>query len=85
MDRGDLDKLISGDLYMKYYRSQEYFDKGGWRGTQKMDGGGALMNQGIHGIDLLRYVMGPVKTVFGYTKTLSRKIEVEDTAGVTPD
>ena len=45
-----------------------------------MDGGGALMNQGIHGIDLLQYVMGPVKSVFAYTRTLARKIEVEDTA-----
>lgn len=38
------------------------------------------MNQGIHGIDLLQYVMGPVKSVFGYARTLARKIEVEDTA-----
>jgi len=45
-----------------------------------MDGGGALMNQGIHGIDLLRSVMGPVKSVTALTRTLSRKIEVEDTA-----
>lgn len=80
VDSGALGKLISGDIYMKYYRSQEYYDKGGWRGTWKMDGGGALMNQGIHGVDLLQYVMGPVKTVFGRTKTLVRKIEVEDTA-----
>ena len=80
VERGELGKLISGDIYMKYYRSQEYYDKGGWRGTWKMDGGGALMNQGIHGIDLLQYVMGPVKSVFAYTRTLARKIEVEDTA-----
>lgn len=78
--KGMLGKLVSGDIYMKFYRSQEYYDKGGWRGTWKMDGGGALMNQGIHGIDLLQYVMGDVKSVFGHAKTLARDIEVEDTA-----
>jgi len=80
VESGLLGKLVTGDIYMKFYRSQEYYDKGGWRGTWKMDGGGALMNQGIHGIDLLQYVMGPVKSVFAYTRTLARKIEVEDTA-----
>ena len=80
VDGGLLGKLITGDIYMKFYRSQEYYNKGGWRGTWKMDGGGALMNQGIHGIDLLQYVMGSVKSVFAYTRTLARKIEVEDTA-----
>ncbi len=80
VEQGLLGKLIMGDIYMKFYRSQEYYDKGGWRGTWKMDGGGALMNQGIHGIDLLQYIMGPVKSVYAHTKTLARKIEVEDTA-----
>lgn len=80
VDSGKLGRLVSGDIYMKYYRSQEYYDKGGWRGTWKMDGGGALMNQGIHGVDLLQYIMGPVKSVFAFTRTLARKIEVEDTA-----
>lgn len=74
-----LGKLVMGDIYMKYYRSQEYYDRGKWRGTWDMDGGGALMNQGIHGVDLLQYIMGPVKSVFAYTRTLARKIEVEDT------
>lgn len=78
--RGLLGRLVTGDIYMKYNRSQEYYDRSGWRGTWKMDGGGALMNQGIHGVDLLQYVMGRVKTVFGITRTLARKIEVEDTA-----
>jgi len=80
VDDGLLGRLVMGDVLMKFYRSQEYYDKGGWRGTWKMDGGGALMNQGIHGIDLLLYVMGPVKSVSAYTRTLVRKIEVEDTA-----
>jgi UDP-N-acetyl-2-amino-2-deoxyglucuronate dehydrogenase len=59
-----LGKLVLGDLYMKFFRSQEYYDSGNWRGTREMDGGGALMNQGIHGVDLIRYLMGPVKSVF---------------------
>ncbi len=80
VESGMMGRLISGDIYMKYYRSQEYYDNGGWRGTWKMDGGGALLNQGIHGVDLLQYIMGPVRSVFAYTRTLSRKIEVEDTA-----
>ena len=80
VDSGLLGRIVAGDIYMKFYRSQEYYDKGSWRGTWEMDGGGALMNQGIHGVDLLRYIMGPVKTITAHTRTLIRKIEVEDTA-----
>jgi len=80
VDKGLLGRLIMGNIYMKYYRSQEYYDSSSWRGTWKMDGGGALMNQGIHGIDLLQYIMGKVKSVFAYARTLARNIEVEDTA-----
>lgn len=79
LDRRDLGKLILGDCYMKYYRSQAYYDSAGWRGTWKYDGGGALMNQGIHMIDLLQWYMGPVAKIYGYARTLARKIEVEDT------
>lgn len=75
-----LGRLVMGDICMKFYRPQEYYDSSRWRGTWGMDGGGALMNQGIHGIDLLQYIMGPVKSVSAYIRTLSRKIEVEDTA-----
>lgn len=80
VDSGLLGKIVMGDIYMKFHRSQEYYDKGGWRGKWAMDGGGALMNQGIHGVDLLQYIMGPVESVFAYAGTLVRKIEVEDTA-----
>jgi len=80
IEEGRLGKIVHADLRMKFYRSQEYYDKGGWRGTWKMDGGGALMNQGIHGIDILRYLMGPVKSVSALARTLVRNIEVEDTA-----
>lgn len=79
LDAGALGRLLNADLHMKYYRSQEYYDSGGWRGTWAMDGGGALMNQGIHGVDLLLYLAGPAASVFGRAATLARRIEVEDT------
>ncbi len=82
VDQGRLGRLVMADLVMEYHRTQEYYDLGGWRGTWAMDGGGALMNQGIHGIDLLQYVMGPVKSVSARIATLVRRIEVEDTAAV---
>ncbi len=77
---GELGRVVTADLFMKYYRSQEYYDASKWRGTWELDGGGALMNQGIHGIDTLLYIMGPVKSVYGMARTLARNIEVEDTA-----
>ncbi len=76
---GLLGKLVCADIYMKYNRTQEYYDSSSWRGTKAIDGGGALMNQGIHGVDLLLYLAGEVKSVYTVSKTLARKIEVEDT------
>lgn len=73
-------KLSLCNLTMKYYRSAGYYSTSVWKGTKKFDGGGALMNQGIHGIDLLQYLVGAVKGVQGQIRTLSHKIEVEDTA-----
>ncbi|MDR7418184.1 MAG: Gfo/Idh/MocA family oxidoreductase [Armatimonadota bacterium] len=77
---GRLGRLLLADLSMKYFRSQAYYDSAGWRGTWAMDGGGALMNQGIHGIDLLLWLAGAPRTIYGYARTLARQIEVEDTA-----
>jgi UDP-N-acetyl-2-amino-2-deoxyglucuronate dehydrogenase len=65
---------------MKYYRSPEYYKSAGWRGTWELDGGGALMNQGVHGIDLLLWMAGDVESVVAQTDHLVRDIEVEDTA-----
>ena len=79
VNSGKLGKIILAELNMRYYRGVEYY-KGSWRGTKKMDGGGALMNQGIHGIDLIRYIMGPIKNVQSIVRTLEHNIEVEDTA-----
>jgi len=80
VEEGKLGRIVSADIYMKYYRSPEYYGASNWKGTWAMDGGGALMNQGIHGVDILLFIMGKVKSVFGYARTLARDIEVEDTA-----
>lgn len=80
LDAGAFGKIVSGSLQMKYYRSKEYYASGAWRGTWEMDGGGCLMNQGIHGIDVFRYLMGPLKSLTAITKTQTRPVEVEDSA-----
>lgn len=77
---GSFGKMVSASLTMRYFRSQDYYDQAQWRGTVRGDGGGVLMNQGIHGIDLLCYIMGKPKSVCGYTRAALRNIEVEDTA-----
>ncbi|MCP4644363.1 MAG: Gfo/Idh/MocA family oxidoreductase [bacterium] len=74
-------KLVLGDAYVKWYRTPAYYESGAWRGTRKLDGGGCLMNQGIHMIDVLLWLMGPVKTVIARTATMGHKdLEVEDLA-----
>lgn len=80
VDQGRLGRLVLGDAHVKWYRAQEYYDSGEWRGTWAVDGGGALMNQGVHYVDLLRWVMGPVREVTGLCVTQSHNIEVEDVA-----
>jgi predicted dehydrogenase len=79
--QGALGHLILGDAYLKYHRSHSYYASAGWRGTWELDGGGALMNQGVHGIDLLQWLMGvPVTSIFARAGALARNIPVEDTA-----
>jgi UDP-N-acetyl-2-amino-2-deoxyglucuronate dehydrogenase len=80
-DAGMLGQLNFGASHTKWYRSQEYYDRTAWRGTWAMDGGGALINQSIHYVDLLLYIMGPVEEVFAYCATRGHeRIEVEDIA-----
>lgn len=79
---GDLGMITLADASLKYYRNQKYYDSGEWRATWELDGGGALMNQGIHGIDMLNWIMGGIKSVYANCKTLAWDIEVEDTAVV---
>ncbi len=74
-----LGQLITGELLMKYYRSQEYYDSSSWRGTWALDGG-SMMNQGIHGVDALLYLFGPAESVCGYMDTKTHVMEAEDTS-----
>ena len=84
IDQGRFGKLTLGDAYVKWFRTQEYYDSGAWRGTWKLDGGGALMNQAVHTVDLLSWLMGPVEEIQAQTATLAHKrIEVEDVAIAT--
>jgi predicted dehydrogenase len=77
-------QLTLAGAYVKWFRTQQYYDSGQWRGTWSLDGGGALMNQAIHTIDLLQWIMGPVESVNAMTATLAHeRIEVEDTAVAT--
>ena len=81
VDAGRLGRLVLGDAVVKWYRTQQYYDGGDWRGTWDLDGGGALMNQGVHYVDLLQWVMGPVESVFARCRTAAHeRIEVEDIA-----
>ena len=81
IDAGRFGRMTSGDAFVKWYRTQQYYDSGAWRGTWALDGGGALMNQSIHSIDLLIWLMGPVAEVQASTALLAHKrIEVEDHA-----
>jgi UDP-N-acetyl-2-amino-2-deoxyglucuronate dehydrogenase len=80
VDEGRLGRIVQADAYVKWYRSQAYYDSGDWRGTWAIDGGGALMNQAIHLADQLLWLAGEVSEVFAYASTLAHeRIEVEDT------
>lgn len=84
IDAGRFGRMTMGDAIVKWYRTQEYYDSGAWRGTWELDGGGALMNQAIHTIDLLTWLMGPVKEVTAQIALLAhQRIAVEDTAVAT--
>lgn len=81
---GEFGRITSGSASILWWRSQGYYDSGDWRGTWSLDGGGALMNQGIHTIDLLVWMLGQPVEVFAWTGCLAHEgIEVEDTAVAT--
>ena len=81
IDSGKLGKIVLADAYVKWWRTQDYYDSGDWRGTWKLDGGGSLMNQGVHTVDVLQYLVGGVRKLWAQTRTGSHTdIEVEDIA-----
>src|SRR6266576_2018661 len=80
VDQGLLGKLLFVDARVKWYRPPEYYASSRWRGTLALDGGGALINQGVHTVDLLLWLLGDVVRVQARTATVLHKIEAEDTA-----
>jgi len=82
---GRLGKPHWADIHLYWYRTDGYYAGGnppGWKGTFKMDGGGACMNQGVHSIDFIAWVMGGVATVYAKTGTFTHNIEAEDVGSV---
>ena len=81
---GQFGTVTSALASMAWYRSQTYYDQGDWRGTWALDGGGAVMNQCVHTLDLLRWFLGRPSEIFAHTGRLAHeRIEVEDTATAT--
>lgn len=80
IDQNRFGKLMQCSAYIPWFRSAEYYAEAGWRGTRALDGGGALMNQGIHAIDLLLWLAGEVSEVSAKVQTRLHDIEVEDNA-----
>ena len=81
---GSFGRLCSAVATVSWWRSQSYYDSAEWRGTWAMDGGGALMNQGVHTVDLLLWFLGRPVSISGHAALLAhRDIEVEDTAAAT--
>jgi len=83
IDGGKLGKPVMASGYVKWYRPPSYYADSDWRGTSTLDGGGALINQGIHTVDLLLWLMGDVKSVYARASTTLHKIPVEDTVVAT--
>lgn len=84
IEAGMIGKPVLGNAHIHWHRTQAYFDaSGGWRGTWAFDGGGSLMNQGIHTVDLLQWIMGGVASVSANIATLIHDIETEDTASAS--
>jgi UDP-N-acetyl-2-amino-2-deoxyglucuronate dehydrogenase len=78
VDVGVFGRLLMGNAYVNWFRNSAYYSTSTWKGTLKADGGGALINQGIHTIDLLLDLMGEVKDVYGQVQTTLYPIEGED-------
>ncbi|WP_369961121.1 Gfo/Idh/MocA family protein [Leifsonia sp. EB34] len=84
IEAGRLGTITSGSAAVSWWRSQDYYDSGEWRGTWDLDGGGAVMNQGVHSVDLLLWFLGKPVEVYAQTALLAHEnMEVEDTAVAT--
>ncbi len=84
LDGGRFGRLTMGSAYVKWWREQSYYSGSGWKGTKAMDGGGALMNQSIHAIDLLLWYLGKVRRVSAFTGVAGHTgLEIEDNASAT--
>jgi predicted dehydrogenase len=79
IDHGEFGKILSGEIHVRFHRTPHYYASADWRGTPEMDGG-ALMNQAIHSIDLLCWLLGQVQSVSGVVHTRVHAIRAEDTA-----
>jgi len=81
IEDGVFGRIVFGDVSTKYWRNQAYYDSADWRGTWAQEGGGSTMTQGIHGIDLMLYMMGDVEKIYAkYDTVAHERIEVEDLA-----
>ncbi len=81
LDAGRFGRLVSAGCYVKWFRTADYYKGSPWKGTLKLDGGGAVMNQAIHGVDLLQWFAGLPEEVSAYkTRRVHTGIEAEDTA-----
>ncbi|MFA6254674.1 MAG: Gfo/Idh/MocA family oxidoreductase [Patescibacteria group bacterium] len=82
IDQGRFGQFVSCLVHIPWWREPDYYTSVSWRGTLKFDGGGALINQGIHQLDLAQWFLGPISRVFGQTrKRFHQGIEMEDLAG----
>ncbi len=77
---GRLGRITLAEARAPWWRTQAYYDAGGWRGTTALDGGGVLINQALHAIDLMLWLAGPAQAVFGYAARLAHRMETEDTS-----
>ena len=80
IDEGVMGKVLLADARVKWYRPPEYYGDSKWRGTLALDGGGALINQAVHTVDLLLWMLGDAVELQASTASLLHKIEAEDTA-----
>ncbi len=78
VDAGRLGKINLGTFAVKWFREQSYYDRGGWRGTWEYDGGGSLMNQAVHTVDIMQWLMGEVESVTSTMAIYNHNIDTED-------